>query len=86
MAVNRYTTVNWSAPTSSYIPKPFEEMMEVGKTMQKKYDTAIDDTYKLKDLMAKIPAIYDPQLGLSNAYQAEQKRDHPAGSSPICPR
>jgi hypothetical protein len=66
MAVNRYTTVDWAAPTSSYIPKPFAEMMEVGKTMQKKYDTAIDDTYKLKDLMAKIPAIDDPQLGLSN--------------------
>jgi hypothetical protein len=37
MAVNRYTTVDWSAPTSSYIPKPFEQMMMVGKTMQKEH-------------------------------------------------
>jgi len=64
MAVNRYTTVDWSAPTSSYIPKPFEEMMMIGKNMQDSYDKSLKDL-EVTDPIAKLNPktamkVYDP--------------------------
>lgn len=64
MAVNRYTTVDWAAPTSSYIPKPFEEMMMIGKNMQDSYDKSLKDL-EVTDPIAKLNPktamkVYDP--------------------------
>jgi hypothetical protein len=64
--LNRFSTTGTSEYTPQHVPLPFEEISAIGEKMQKKYDTAIDDTYKLKDLMAQVPAINDPNEGLSN--------------------
>jgi len=66
MGLNRFSITGTSEYTPQHVPLPFEEISAIGEKMQKKYDTAIDDTYKLKDLMAQVPAINDPNEGLSN--------------------
>ena len=72
MASNRFDTSQQQQYTSQYVPLPFEAISALGEKSQKKYDTAIDDTYKLKDLMAKVPAINDPNLGLSNIQKKKE--------------
>jgi hypothetical protein len=72
MGLNRFSTVGTSEYTPQHVPLPFEEISAIGEKMQKKYDTAIDDTYKLKDLMAQVPAINDPNLGLSNVQKKKE--------------
>lgn len=72
MASNRFDTSQQQQYTSQYVPLPFEAISAMGEKSQKKYDTAIDDTYKLKDLMAKVPAINDPNLGLSNIQKKKE--------------
>lgn len=63
---NRFDTSEQQQYVSTRVPMPFEAIGALGAKMQQKYDTAIGDTYKLNDLMANVPAIHDPQLGLSN--------------------
>lgn len=38
MSVNRYTTVNWDKPMSSYVPLPLDALMKVGSTMEDRYN------------------------------------------------
>lgn len=63
---NRYTTVNWNQPMSSYVPLPLEALSNLGAGMQQDYDNNLAETYKLNDALSLVPAIHDPQLGLSN--------------------
>ena len=79
MPANRFDTSKEHEYVSSYIPLPFEQIAALGEKTQKKYDSAIDDTYKLKDLMTKVPAIHDPNLGLSNL---KKKQDLDAQFAP----
>jgi hypothetical protein len=69
---NRFDTSVQQQYVSQYVPLPFEAIAALGEKIQKKQDAAIDDTYKLKDLMAKVPAIYDPNLGLSNIQKKKE--------------
>jgi hypothetical protein len=71
-ATNRFSVSPDNAYTMQYTPLPFEAIAALGEKIQKKQDAAIDDTYKLKDLMAKVPAIYDPNLGLSNIQKKKE--------------
>ncbi len=57
MAVNRYTQVQWDQPMSSYVKPPLEMLQAVGATMQGRHEKALDDTYKLNDLMASVNTI-----------------------------
>lgn len=57
MASNRYTSVNWNAPMSSYVPLPLDALNRVGATMEKRYDDSVQEAYKLNDLMATVNAI-----------------------------
>lgn len=79
MPANRFDTSREHEYVSSYVPLPFETIAALGEKTQKKYDSAIDDTYKLKDLMTKVPAIHDPNLGLSNL---KKKQDLDAQFAP----
>lgn len=72
MPANRFDTSVQQQYVSQYVPLPFEAIAALGEKIQKKQDAAIDDTYKLKDLMAKVPAIYDPNLGLSNIQKKKE--------------
>jgi len=76
---NRFDTSQEQQYVSSYVPLPFETIAALGEKIQKTQDAAIDDTYKLKDLMTKVPAIYDPNLGLSNI---EKKKELDAQFAP----
>lgn len=79
MPINRFSTVGQSEYTPQHVPLPFEAIGALGEKIQKTQDAAIDDTYKLKDLMTKVPAIYDPNLGLSNI---EKKKELDAQFAP----
>lgn len=57
MAVNRYTEYNPQQYVSNYVPLPLEMMYQGLANKQKQFDTTMDDTYKLQDLMAKVNAI-----------------------------
>jgi hypothetical protein len=72
MPINRFSTVGQSEYTPQHVPLPFEAIGALGEKTQKAHDAAIDDTYKLKDLMTKVPAIYDPNLGLSNIKKKQE--------------
>lgn len=72
MPLNRFSTVGQSEYTPQHVPLPFEAIAALGEKTQKTYDAAIDDTYKLKDLMTKVPAIHDPNLGLSNIKKKQE--------------
>ena len=72
MPINRFSTVGQSEYTPQHVPLPFEAIGALGEKIQKTQDAAIDDTYKLKDLMTKVPAIYDPNLGLSNIQKKKE--------------
>lgn len=72
MPANRFDTSVQQQYVSQYVPLPFEAIAALGEKIQKKQDAAIDDTYKLKDLMTKVPAIYDPNLGLSNIQKKKE--------------
>jgi len=69
---NRFDTSQQQQYISSYVPLPFQEIGALGANMQQKYDSNIADSYKLNDLMAQVPAIHDPQLGLSNIAKKQQ--------------
>ena len=69
---NRFDTSQQQEYVHNYIPLPFQEIAALGEKIQKKQDTAIDDTYKLKDLMTKVQAIHDPNLGLSNIKKKQE--------------
>lgn len=72
MPSNRFDTSVQQQYVSQYVPMPFEAIGALGAQTQKAHDAAIDDTYKLKDLMTKVPAIYDPNLGLSNIQKKKE--------------
>jgi len=72
MPSNRFDTSEQQQYVSTRVPMPFEAIGALGAKMQQKYDTAIGDTYKLNDLMANVPAIHDPQLGLSNIQKKQE--------------
>ena len=64
--VNRFDTSIDKGYVSNYIPLPFQELQGMAAQQQKQYDTTLDDTYKLQDMMSTVPVINDPNLGLSN--------------------
>ncbi len=66
MPENRFDTSIDKGYSSSYIPLPFQELQAMAANQQKQYDTAVDETYKLNDMVNSIPVINDPNLGLSN--------------------
>lgn len=66
MASNRFDTSVGQQYVSQYTPLPFEAMYKVGAGMQQNYDNNLAETYKLNDALSLVPAIHDPQLGLSN--------------------
>jgi hypothetical protein len=72
MPSNRFDTSQPQEYVSQHVPLPFEAIAALGEKTQKAHDAAIDDTYKLKDLMTKVPAIYDPNLGLSNIQKKKE--------------
>lgn len=72
MPSSRFDTSQEHQYVSSYIPLPFETISALGANMQAKHDRALDDTYKLGDLMAQVPAIHDSQLGLSNIKKKQE--------------
>lgn len=72
MPSSRFDTSVQQQYVSQYVPMPFEAIGALGAQTQKAHDAAIDDTYKLKDLMTKVPAIYDPNLGLSNIQKKKE--------------
>jgi hypothetical protein len=72
MPSNRFDTSQQQQYVSSYVPLPFEQIGTLGAKMQQKYDSDIADTYKLNDLMSQVPAIHDPQLGLSNIKKKQE--------------
>ena len=69
---NRFDTSQQQQYVSSYTPLPFEAISNLGAKMQQGYDNAISDTYKLKDMMAQVNAIHDPQLKLSNIAKKQE--------------
>ena len=74
MPSNRFDSSIDKSYVSNYLQLPFGELQAMAAGQQKNYDDSINETYKLKDLMTTVPAINDPQLGLSNV-AAKQKLD-----------
>jgi len=72
MPSSRFDTSVQQQYVSQYVPMPFEAIGALGAQTQKAHEAAIDDTYKLKDLMTKVPAINDPNLGLSNIKKKQE--------------
>lgn len=57
MAINRFVTVDWDQPISSFVPRPFEAALMAGKQAQDQYDTGKKITGELDKLEAAIKVI-----------------------------
>jgi hypothetical protein len=65
MAINRFVTVDWDQPISSFVPRPFEAALMAGKQAQDELDIKLKDLESSTDPFAKLDLsgtikIYDP--------------------------